>query len=368
MISKREQELLWSLDDISEYKLETYTDEEIIDNINLFLRFESFRETKRAADLLCKLDDAQLKGLGTIFNLPVCLRFEDALELMNRGLNISKSEFTEKYLFAFGYEKEYLVKYKHLLDFNTIISKKLWYVNKNKNITDNFMEVCYDELKEVTTRTLLDAIGVNLGEECPTWETGLLMDKLVSINNRQFKDIEIINALLDAVKSITYTNPDFYNKIFKYFDDNYILANVRHFNPIQLDCAGRLTEEMLQKMINDQGWIVYEYGMAHIQLQLSDDFLINNQDKIKNRWMLINQMNIVKAHRRTFEKLLTKEEIVKVYLHNKYLDDDDLEYLKDSLKDMDIGFIINYTKIDDNIPELVLRRLTELKEYENGKG
>ena len=42
MISEREKELLYDIVDIDEQRLEKYTDEEIIDNMQIFLRFENF--------------------------------------------------------------------------------------------------------------------------------------------------------------------------------------------------------------------------------------------------------------------------------------------------------------------------------------
>lgn len=374
MISEREKELLYDIVDIDEHRLEKYTDEEIIDNMQIFLRFENFRETKRAADLLCKLDDAQLKDLGTIFNLPVCLGFEDALELMNRGLNISKSDFTEKYLFAFGYEKEYLVKYKHLLDFNTIIYKKLWYVNnRSKNITDNFMEVCYDELKEVTTRTLLDALGVNLGEKCPTWEMGLLMDKLVKISNRQFKDNEIIKVLLEAITGLQYTNPDFYTKIFNYFDDNFIMDNIDIFNPIQLNYANRLTEEILEVFISkSKVWERYKVGFGYDNPipQLSECFIYDHYEDLNMLHIYITQKNILNAYRHFSDVNIdfkSNVDLVIIYLHNPHLTEEELDWLRYAIEDVDFNELSAKTKIDNTYSNCALKRLVELEEFKNGK-
>lgn len=372
MISDREKELLWDIDEISEYRLEKYSDEEIIDNMRLFLRFETFRETKRAADLLCKLDDAQLKKLEYIYDIPTLLHFEDALALMDRGLDINKSAFTEKYLFAFGYEKEYLVKYKHLLDFNTIIYKKLWYINnRSKDITDNFMEVCYDELKEVTTRTLLDALGVNLGEKCPTWEMGLLMDKLVKISNRQFKDDEIIKVLLESITGLQYTNPDFYTKIFNYFDDNFIMDNIDIFNPIQLNYANRLTEEILEVFISkSKVWERYKVGFGYDNPipQLSECFIYDHYEDLNMLHIYITQKSILNAYRHFSDiniDFKSNVNLIIIYLHNPHLTEEELDWLRYELKDVDFNKLSSYAKIDNTYSNCALERLVGMGCFKN---
>lgn len=371
MISEREKEMLYRIKNVDTYYIEEhFTEEEIIDNLELFLRFEDYRDSDAGMLLLLGLDDDRLKKLS-LYEIPKRLKFQDALKLMDRGLKIGKYDFTRKYTYELLSNRENLVKYKHLIDFELVVREKLWFIDRNKNAADNLIEVCYEEIKDVSTRTILDSLGVNLGDKCENWEIGALIDRLTSLNNRQFKDKEIINVLLDAVTGLKYTNPDFYNDIFKYFDDDYIINNIEHFSPIQLDYADRLTETILQAVINNSKvWNKYEFGLSDIKTDLSIDFLFYNCEKINNKMILWKQKNIIKAYKQHFNASIFTDRIdlLRVYLYNARLDEDDLAFLKANIKKSDIAKIItHYAKTDECMSELALNRLVELEGFKNGE-
>jgi hypothetical protein len=370
-LSKREKELLWTVKDLDEYVIDSYSDDEILENMNMFLRLEGFRNSDRAVKLLLELDLEKLKQLETLYSIPKQLKFKDAMALMDKGLKLYKSDITRKYVYELLGNRENLVKYKHLIDFNLVVREKLDYACNRKTALDNLVEVCYDEIKDITTRTLLDALGVNIGYECNNLYMGILLDKIASLGNRQFKDKEIINVLLDAVTGLKYTNPDFYNDIFKYFDDDYIINNIEHFSPIQLDCADRLTEIILQVVINNSKvWKRYEFGLSDIKTDLSIDFLFYNCEKINNKMILWKQKNIVKAYKQHCNASIFTDRIdlLRVYLYNARLDEDDLAFLKANIKKSDITEIItHYAKTDECMSELALHRLVELEGFKNGE-
>ena len=90
--------------------------------------------------------------------------------------------------------------------------------------------------------------------------------------------------------------------------------------------------------------------------------------KINNRMILWKQKNIVKAYRQHCHVSIFTDRIdlIRVYLYNARLDEDDLAFLKANIKKSDITEIItHYAKTDKCMPELALHRLVELEDFNN---
>lgn len=367
MITEREEKLLWDMDNISDYLLDLFTDEEIKENIKCFLGHKNFRDSERAVSILLSLTEEEIKELKLeIYSIPDKLKFEEALLLIDRGIEFSKCSITKEYAYPLLNYKENTIKYKHLISPDTVINKQLWFICANERALDNFVEIFYDEIKDITTRTLLDSLGVNLGEDKPNFIVGKLLDKINSIGNREFKDDTIIKKLLMCIKDNNNDNIFLgkYKEIFDYFDEDYICNNIGYFSPIQLNNGGKLTEKIFEKILNNNEIMRrYEHGFGNSLIELSDEFIINNYKKmLNNKWNLYYQKNIIKAYRKysNNKTFIDNIDLIKVYLHNPHLSEEDLEWLKNEIKDTERDTIINSIKIDQYVSDLALKRLSEL--------
>ena len=375
MLTEREKIMLSNIDsDVNiDNLISNLTDEEIKKDFVLLNRFESFNRSKTAVQILMELTDDELKIFKNphqLYPIPQELKLDDLLSLIDRGVEILKGDFTEKYCYYLSSDKNLLIKYKHLICFETLVTRcKISYF-------DNIMECYYDEIVNVSTRSILDKLNINTDlfydgtVTNSNYLLSLLLDRLRQINKRQFKDSEVIKRLLEVIKGYCVENT-FNGKnqdIFDYFDEDYICENIEYFNPMQLNDAGKLTEKILQKIIDKPKiWDQYQHGFSDNLIDLSEDFIIANYKKIQNKNILYTQKNIIKVCKKYSENEqsnpINEMVLLQIYLCNTKLSEEELDWIKPKIKNIDTNQFIKDRELSC-FSDITLRRLLELRSCE----
>lgn len=359
MMTDREKELLCNSEYINDYILSNFTDEEIIDNINLFIYKLKFSETETYARIIINATPEMFKNLDKHgYGIPIpktCFSRKDLENAIEKGMNVSKMDFTRSWMHLCN-TADNINKYKKYIDFDLL-------VREDKYISDELIEACYEELSKVSTRALLQRMEQSAGTKFEnSYEKARLLDKLENISNRKFSNDAFIMRLLKGFMDVPYTNPDYYKEIFEYIDDQYIIDHFLLFNPLQLVYAERFNEEIYKKVINNETMFSrYGYELQRLVTDLSVDFLVNNY-KSMNPYLLSFQKNIIELH-----KLHPLVDIhpETIYFHNKYLTNEELDYVRNLIKDTPMEKIMRCMKIDDYTPPLALERLMNLKGVNN---
>lgn len=356
MITDRERELLYHCS-ISDSILERFTDEEIIDNISLFIYKQNFSETETYRRIIINATPEVFKKLDEHgYGLPIPTGFyrKDLENAIEKGMNVSKTDFTRNWM-SMCNNTDNINKYKKFIAFDLL-------VREDKHISDELIETCYEELSQVSTYALLQRMEKSTGTKFEdSYEKARLLVKLENISNRKFSNDELTKRLLEGFKEVPYTNPNFYKEAFEYIDDKYIIDNISLFNPLQLYYAERFTEEMYQKVIDNENMFTrYENVLQQCVTDLSLEFLIHNRDKL-NPYRLLFQKNAVKLLK--IDPKDMQPEII--YFHNTYLSDDELEYVRNLIKDTPIDRLVKCMKIDGYITPLAAERLSNLKGVSN---
>lgn len=365
MLTKRERNMLNDINrnvDIT-YLIKDLTDQDIKEHLLLLNGFKVFNESDRIVDILMKLTNDEIKIIfdddyTKLHPIPKNLEFDQVLSLINRGVSVYNHEFTEKYWYRLSRDKNLLIKYKHLICFETLIRCPIY---KNTNI----LECYYDELVKVSTSVILDTLGFKLSDEpIDNIHFSLLIDRLNFINKRQFKDEELIKVFLENIKYEDIRDEKLI-EIFKYFDDDYIKQNIDYFDPLQLKRAGRLTEDIYQVILdknnkdkfskyNPEVYKLQEEGMTELSLE----FLIKNISILKttNLELQKNALELYKIYLDTIN-------LGEVYFYNSYLSQSDLEYILNELfKDKEK---LCKSIINTESPKIINNRLSELINYIN---
>lgn len=360
MLTERERFILLESD--SDFNIDFITDklsdEEIKSDLDVFKRFKSFNNSKRMPEILMQLTDEELKKVYDndlyMYDIPEKLELKDMLSLIDRGVQVLTSDFTRKYIFYIYSNRELLVKYKHLISVETFINN----IARYSSVPNIFLEVFYDELTEVSTRTILVKLGVTLDDSDPfssNFEFGLLIDRLRKLQTREFKDEEIIKSLLKVIADYaTINNGNRCEDFLKYFDDDFIIQNIECFNPIQLYNGHRLTEDMYQKILDNNN-LCNRYGHYLQQAcmhELSLDFITNNIDKL-NSYFFAFQKNVIEI----YKKFPDKVDLARAYFHNTYLSEEEKLYLGMMIEGKPIDELMKAMKIDDYTPQIAIDRL-----------
>lgn len=355
MLTEREKILLYQCEYLTDSELEKFTDEEIIDNISKFLSIKEFTASTRYFRII---DNATPEILQTMYennlefslSIPTIFNRKDLVKALEKGMKISKTEFTRNWMYICSSADDFK-KYKEYIDFDLL-------VREDRHIPDELIETCYEELSKVFTWSLLQRMEQSTGTKFEnSYEKARLLDKLENISNRKFSNDAFIMRLLKGFMDVPYTNPDYYKEIFEYIDDQYIIEHFLLFNPLQLVYAERFTEEMYQKVIdNETMFSKYGHELQRLVTDLSLEFLLKNKDKL-NPYFYSFQKNAVK-----FLKINPREMHPEImYFHNTYLSDDELEYVRNLIKDTPIDRLARCMKRDDYIPPLAIERLSNLK-------
>lgn len=369
MITKREKDLLWGLQEAGyfslaedtykiDYHIDQFKDENSLEVFKLFRNISKFTETEFYKDfILNNFEDAYgllLANDGFSLKIPANLKKDEVLKLLdepNFAGNMDRTDFTEKYFWVFTHDKENLLKYKKYFDWNVVIRREF-------TLSEIIIETCAEELSNISYSTLLPIIEKLYNESIkPDSKINLnsyyfssTLHRLENFNSTNAVDVhskETVEKLLETIRFMKYYKEydeeclsenavgygedirDFYSNLYKDFNDEFIINNIKLFDPEKIQKTGRMNEKILTAFL-DSGNIYSKdiNNYLNENKDLSLDFLRKYKDS-KELYLLdgfYKQRELMKLYKENNNRI----DPVKIYLYNEFVSDYDLKLISDN--------------------------------------